>query len=176
MVRSKWIDQDNKQCRAQFNRLMVVVLETHILYHTNTPELSFSSFAINSSSGFSARSQKSGLMKCVLACASCVPACQCNRCRAHLSGKGNRWVQWTNYTDVMYSSIFRGNHSLKRCWLQPEKRKEAWPCIIHSISNKACAQCWHERYNNMVLEEHIVSYEVAMKWKSSFPEGQNQSN
>lgn len=50
------------------------MFETHIVSTFILPELPVSSFAVNSRSGFSLRSQKSGLMECALACMS---ACLC---------------------------------------------------------------------------------------------------
>lgn len=60
------------------------------------------------------------------------PVCRCNSSRAHLSGKGNGWVKWTNYKAVMYSSIFRSNHRLNRYWLGlRRKEKEKHGPSIH---------------------------------------------
>lgn len=90
------------------------------------PELPVSSFAVNSRSGFSLRSQKSGLMKCVLACVS---ACLCVNATAggliYLTTKMDETGELITQCTHQYLGVITVSDKRREEKKREEKRREA---------------------------------------------------
>lgn len=128
---------------------------------SSLPQLLFSSFAVNSRSGFSSRSQEIPSDEVCVCLRDCVPVCRCSSSRARLSGQGNGWVQWNNYTAVMYSSIFRGNHILNRYWLHVGGEGKGNVTLYRPQCFLRSFWSWHGPHEHVIRSRAI---QAAIKW------------